>query len=39
MKIVFCDYKGKITVPEDFECEYCGECGYCPENDYDDDDE
>lgn len=33
-KIIDCCYRGKITVPADFDCSYCDECDFCPENSY-----
>lgn len=33
--IIDCFYNGKIEVDDDFDCTYCDECGFCPENSYD----
>ena len=33
-KEIDCEYGGLIIVPWDFECGYCDECDFCPENSY-----
>ena len=31
---IYCCYYGDLEVPEDFDCHYCDECDFCPENSY-----
>lgn len=32
MKKIECIYKGCLIVNEEFECDYCNECDFCPDN-------
>lgn len=32
MKRIECIYKGYLIVDEEFECDYCDECNFCPDN-------
>lgn len=33
-KTIYCCYEGYLTVPNDFDCGYCDECDFCPDNSY-----
>ena len=32
--IIDCIYEGEIEVNDDFDCYYCDECDFCPENSF-----